>query len=371
MSLCIVGTRWGYFLGTELRRIYSGKLLVCGREPGRTQRIARNLGADDYVVGWETAVRDPAISAIIIALPPQMHCAAAKAALLAGKHVLVEKPLATSLEECDEIIDAARQTGVVLAGGENIPYRPALRRAKQLLADVGEPRLFIASSLHTASCSNNRSVGILLDVCVHYIRAVRYLFGEPDAVFASRAEQLVRQQPGDDNVTLLLSSRAGWQATLSFSWQASAGVCPEFILAGNRGALKIWPESTTVDVYPVKRTALTRIISGVRPEWLREKLQSPETQRRRIRLPRHDRMGYQAELQEFLNAVAAGKPNVSSAEEARRDLEIVMAAYSSLTSGASADCSVETQSPAAVTQVTSPRTAGPLPVFARRIAQSR
>ena len=60
-------------------------------------------------------------------------------------------------EECDAIIDAARRTGVVAAVGENIPYRPALRRAKQLLPEIGEPRLLLASALHTANGSNKNN----------------------------------------------------------------------------------------------------------------------------------------------------------------------------------------------------------------------
>jgi len=271
-----------------------------------------------------------------------MHREVSRAAALAGKHVLVEKPLATSLEDCDAIIRAAEAAGVVLAVGENIPFRPAVREARRLLREIGEPRLFFGSALHTANGQNDFGVGILLDFSVHYIRAVRELYGEPDRIYASRASGRVSGSV-EDNVTLLLSSKAGWQATLAFSWQASAGRVPEFIATGSRGAIKIWPDSASVDLYPLELSSWSRMAARIRPSWLRQRFESPELQRRRFKLPRNDRMGYQAELRAFLDAVERGRPDVSSAVEARRDLEIAMAAHASLACGGPVDCRTESR----------------------------
>jgi len=285
MAVCLVGTRWGQYLGTQLREIYSGPFFVCGRDPERTANIATSLHAQASLIGWESAVRHPDITAVILAIPAHMHREVARAAALAGKHVLVEKPLATTLEDCDAVIRAAQAAGVVLAVGENIPFRPAVREARRLLHHIGEPRLFFGSALHNAHGQNDVGVGILLDFSVHYIRAVRELYGEPDRVYASRASG---RTPGsaEDNVTLLLSSKAGWQATLAFSWQASAGRCPEFIATGSDGAIKIWPDSGSVDVYPLEPTAWARTVAKIRPSWLRQRFESPEIQRRRYKLPR-------------------------------------------------------------------------------------
>jgi predicted dehydrogenase len=337
MAICLVGTRWGQYLGTQLRKVYGGPLLVCGQDWRRTRRIGSQLGAEEVVVGWEKAVRHPGITSLILAIPAHLHVEAGRAALLRGKHVLLEKPMATNTGECDALIHAAQTAGMVLAVGENIPFRPAVREAKRLLPSIGEPRLFFGSALHTATPQNDADIGILLDFSVHYIRAVRVLYGEPDRVYASCASGSATE----DNVTLQLSSAAGWQATLAFSWQASAGRCPEFIATGSLGAIKIWPESSSVDFYPVQPSFWTRAVSRIRPNRLRQRLQSPELQRRRFRLPRRDRMGYQAELRHFLDAVRLGEPDVSSASSARRDLEIVMAAQTSLASGNPADCPPE------------------------------
>lgn len=319
--IAIIGTKWGHFLGTQLRKVYSGPLMICGRDPLRTERVAKLLRAHPLPGGWETAVAHPKIQTLILAIPPKMHAQVALAALHEGKHVLVEKPLAMNLEDCDRMIESALKNDVVLSVGENIPYRPAILEARRLMPLIGNPRLLLACALHGPAYQDD--TGILLDFAIHYVRAVRFLLGDPSGVYA---------MGGADNATLVLSGDA-WKANISLSWQAAAGRNPEFILAGDEGALKIWPESRAVDFYPVAPSLLTRAVERIRPWWLQQRLQSPELQRRRFRVPRRDRMGYQAELRHFLTAVGHNQGDVSSAIEGRRDIEVAMAAKMSFKMG--------------------------------------
>jgi len=336
----MVGTRWGHFLGSQLRSVFSGDLVVCGNDAQRTKAIGRTLKANDVVVGWKNAIARPDVSAVILALPPQLHAVAALAAIRAGKHVFVEKPLATNVEDAETMIERARSAGVVLFAGENVPYRPAIREARRLMPQIGTPRLLFGNSFSSLDAPSGTQInaGILLDFSVHYIRTVRYLLGEPDEVYASRAQALARSIE-EDNVTMVLTSAEGWQATLSLSWQGSVGRYPELVVTGSEGSMKIFPENAAVDLYPNKPTLMSRMLSHVRPWWLKDLLSSPESQRQRVSVPGNDRMGYRSELQDFLNLVAADKGNVTSAEEALRDLRIVMAAYDSLSSGVPVSCS--------------------------------
>jgi predicted dehydrogenase len=340
MALCIVGTRWGHFLGSQLRSVFSGDLVICGNDAQRTKAIGRTLKASDCVVGWKNAIARPDISAFILALPPDLHAAAALGAIRAGKHVFVEKPLATNVEDAETMIERARSAGVVLFAGENVPYRPAIREALRLMPQIGTPRLLFGTSFSSLDDPSvtQLTAGILLDFSVHYIRTVRYLLGEPDEVYASRAQALARSTE-EDNVTMVLTSAEGWQATLSLSWQGSVGRYPELVLTGSEGSMKIFPENAAIDLYPNKPTRKTRVLSHIRPWWLKDLLSSPESQRQRVSLPGSDRMGYRSELQDFLGMVAAGQGDVSSAEEALRDLKIVMAAYQSLSLGMPVSCS--------------------------------
>ena len=81
----------------------------------------------------EALVDDPAVDAVIVTTPPFLHHSVALAALRAGKHVLCEKPLAVSLREADELIDAARARGVVLATVSQGRFADEQRRMKALV----------------------------------------------------------------------------------------------------------------------------------------------------------------------------------------------------------------------------------------------
>jgi predicted dehydrogenase len=287
------------------------------------------------MVGWETALRDDRIGSVILALPPSMHRIVSEAAIRAGKHVLVEKPIAETIADADAMIKLAATSGLVLAVGENIPFRPDIRAALGMAPAIGEPRMLVATAMTAGTVSRSGArAGILLDFAVHYVRAVRLLAGEPDSVFS-----ILTGTTAKENCTIVLSSRRGWQAAIILSWQNSTGRNPEIILSGTSGALKIWPLSNALDFYPSKPTFYTRLVSRVRPWRLREMLQSFESQRTRIRFNTTDRMGTKAQLQAFITAFHKNVSDVSSAVEARRDLQIVAAARHSLSTGTACNLS--------------------------------
>lgn len=350
MAVCLIGTRWGLYLGEELRRFYKGPLFVCGRDHDRTKRVARKLRADHSFFDWRGAVRHPEVHALILALPARLHSAVGEEASIAGKHAFIEKPLATTVEGCNRLISAAEQARTLLMAGENVPFRSDIRHARRLLPEIGEPRLLLGHALHNVSSQHDLGLGILLDFSIHHIRAVRELFGEPDRVFASRAQSTVGVHETRDNVTLILSSATGWQAVLSLSWQGSAGRIPEFIATGSRGAMKIWPDGRFVDLYAGAPNRLGQLISRIRPYKLQRLLQSPELQRRRYTTSSSDRMGYGRELRTFMSSIETGVRDLTSARQARRDVEIAVAAERSLSSGRAVHCAVDDHDQACIDQ---------------------
>jgi predicted dehydrogenase len=93
---------------------------------------------------WKQAVADPDIDLIDICLPDNMHYEVAKAALLAGKHVLCEKPLADTAAQARELADIAREKGVITRVGHAFPRNPVHDRAKEIIdaGEIGEIKLF-------------------------------------------------------------------------------------------------------------------------------------------------------------------------------------------------------------------------------------
>ena len=95
---------------------------------------------------WEEAVADPDIDLIDICLPDNLHYDVAKAALLAGKHVYCEKPLADTAEQARELADLAREKGVITRVGHAFPRNPVHDLAKDIIqsGEIGDIKLFKA-----------------------------------------------------------------------------------------------------------------------------------------------------------------------------------------------------------------------------------
>ncbi len=339
--VCVVGTHWGESHLQSLRQAAPGiRLFVCGREPKRTRRIARRWKAEDCFLGLEAAVRDPRIRAVTLALPHHLHCAATEMALQAGKHVLVEKPIATTLADADRMIEAARQSGCVLMVAENMHYRPTLaavcRRVQA--GDLGAPLHMLAQTgapRHPQGWVADRDQsggGVFLDIGIHYVRAMRLLLGEPAQVTAFRPLQVRTEMSGEDGLVAIFSQPGKWHCQIVTTWAATLGKLPDIVLAGDRGAFHLWPRTGYFDYYPIAPRPLTSLAARLRPHWLRARYMRPEWQRLRVRVGRPDN-GYREEMCAFLNAIATGSAGVESACSARRDLELVLCAYQSMESG--------------------------------------
>ena len=99
--------------------------------------VAANFPRSTPVPDWQTALDDPAVDAVLVATPASTHYALTKAALEAGKHVFVEKPLAMTAVEADELVALANRTSRTLMVGHTFLYNAAVRYTKDLL-DRGE-----------------------------------------------------------------------------------------------------------------------------------------------------------------------------------------------------------------------------------------
>lgn len=346
IGVCVVGTGWGSFHCDLVRRASpAARVFVCGQKADRTARVARAVGAEDYFVGMEKAIADPRVQALILALPHDLHRQAAELAAAAGKHALVEKPIATNLADADAMIEAAKRAGTILMVAEDMHFRPTIREAvrRTILGDIGEPLYLLAHAgglrrpQGWAAQAERMGGGVLMDIGVHYVRALRLLMGEPDSVLASRGMQINTKMSGEDSVQLLFSSRAGWEAHMLLSWASVRGYLPDIVVAGEKGTFHLWPSAPFLDYYPADPCLIVRLGSYVRPYWLRELWMHPRFGRVRIKVPEREGTGYADEVCEFLSAIAEERQPVTPPEDGRRDLEIVLRCYDALTQCRRAD----------------------------------
>jgi len=127
----------------------------------------------------------PDIDALVVATPPRMHGVLASQALRHGKHVLVEKPLATSLAEALALAGAARQSGATLMVGHTFEFNPAVRELKRRVASGELGRVYYIHSARLNLGLYRSDVNVVWDLAVHDISIMNYLLdATPTAVAA-------------------------------------------------------------------------------------------------------------------------------------------------------------------------------------------
>ena len=142
---------------------------------------------------------DPAVDAVVIATPHHLHTVAVEAAAQAGKHILLEKPMAPTLAECDRILAAADQAGVTLMLGHTSQFAPAYQLAKQMLdgGELGEIVLGVSTMSKFWFEPNRRDWhldrqtggGMWLTAGIHCLDRLTWLVGSPVARVSARTRR--------------------------------------------------------------------------------------------------------------------------------------------------------------------------------------
>lgn len=159
---------------------------VAGRDQARTARYAADNGIEQAVVGYETLLARDDVDIVYVALPNALHAEWTMAALRAGKPVLCEKPLCVSVEQTEEVLRVAQETGRLLWEAFVFPFHPQMDRVRELVrgGDLGEVRETHASlhfrlrSRENIRLSPELSGGALNDVGCYCICLADLIFEE-------------------------------------------------------------------------------------------------------------------------------------------------------------------------------------------------
>jgi len=157
------------------------------------------------------------LDAVVIATPVRLHYPLAKASLLAGKHTLIEKPMAASSAECVELIELAQQKGLVLMVGHTFLYSPPVRRIKEVIdrGDIGEIRYISSRRLNLGLFQ--KDINVAWDLAPHDISIILYFMGDVPLTVNCRGDAHIT--PGiEDVTTMCLMFSKGRSAVIQSSW---------------------------------------------------------------------------------------------------------------------------------------------------------
>ncbi len=191
--------------------------LVCDSDPKNLKRAKGLAPAARQTSDFAAVLADPTIDAVVLATPAVLHAEQSIAALRAGKHVLVEKPLALSVSDAMAVKAAADASGRVLMVGHLMLYHAAVLRLREMIqsGDIGE--LYYLYSLRVNLGKLRQDENAMWSLAPHDISIILYLLGRNPVSVAARGHAYL--QPGVEDVVFLnLLFGDGKMAQIQVSW---------------------------------------------------------------------------------------------------------------------------------------------------------
>lgn len=326
INVGIIGTGWcgGIRAETCADSPFVNELHIAEINPERLAEVAKLTKPKTATSEWRELLDNDAIEAIIIsATPESTHFPMAQAALEAGKHVFLEKPMAQSLEEADSLIDLATRKGLKLTIGYSQRFNPkyAYMREKVLDGTIGEPVSALISRHITRNLGNKISGRTRLSpAAMEATHDLDFLLWcleprKPVRVYAQGVEKVMRKagRNAADCMWIVVTMDDGFCFTVGAGWILPPGY-PNFSstwleFVGSDGALLI--DDTHKDV-----------ILNTMGEGVRFPMSSMPGERvgHTYAGPMH------AETVHFLDAVARDRPVLVTPQQARKVMEVYMAA---------------------------------------------
>lgn len=219
LSVGVVGCGyWGPNLVRNFRALPDCTLrAVCDLNKDRLAHMRSLYPEVQGETQFERLLEDKDIDAIVIATSLKHHFRMAKASLQAGKHTLIEKPMAGSVEQCEELIALARAKGRVLMVGHTFLYSPAVRKIKEIIdnGDIGEIRYISARRLNLGLFQPD--INVTWDLAPHDLSIILYIMEE--LPFSVNCRGVAHITPGIEDVTSMnLHFSSERSAIVQSSW---------------------------------------------------------------------------------------------------------------------------------------------------------
>jgi len=213
LNIGVVGCGyWGPNLIRNFRSLADCRMrTICDASVDRLKHLKTLYPEVEAETKYENLLNDTTLDAIVIATPVRHHFPMAKSSLLAGKHTFIEKPLAASVAQCEELVALAKKQGLILMVGHTFLYSPAVRKMKEIVAkgDIGEIRYISARRLNLGLFQ--KDINVAWDLAPHDLSIILHIMDEtPNRI---NCQGTAHVTPGIEDVTSM---------SLHFSQEKSA-----------------------------------------------------------------------------------------------------------------------------------------------------
>ena len=319
LALCIVGC--GSYARSVLEDIHDMtedvELFYASRDIEKAKGYLDTFGGAGCFGSYEEAAGDTRVEALYFLTPHDLHLENALLAARHRKHILVEKPIARTISEGRQMVQAARDAGVRLMVAENYRFLPTVEECKRLMEQgaIGDLRLIQVQSEAYAETSGWRTSaaitggGRFIDGGIHSVDAMVNLGGLPERVYAAVPPRVLQTGDGEDGLVITAHLPGGALGLISYSVAT-----------------------------PVREPRQTTHVTGFdgqisfEPFGSEVFLSTPDGERT-VQLSESGR-GVRGMVREFRSCIREGREPAMSGEDGLRDLAVVLAAYRSAEEGA-------------------------------------
>ena len=234
LNVAVVG--YGYWGPNLVRNVIGSTAMqlhaLCERDGDRADAFRTRVPGVAVEPDFDELLLAPALDAVVIATPPNTHYALCKRALQAGKHVLVEKPMAKTAAQARELKELADQRGLVIMPGHTFLYSPAVNKVRDLIHDdaVGEV-YFVTSS--RMNLGNYQPDGVVCDLAPHDLSILIHWLDRP-VVQVSASARNIFQENVPETAFITLTFEGGTTANIQVSWLAPRKVRQMMIVGSRR-----------------------------------------------------------------------------------------------------------------------------------------
>src|SRR5438874_1262131 len=205
---------------------------ICDLDEQRLAAMGRRYPAAQTTADYKKLLADPGLDAVAVVTPVATHFQIAKEALLAGKHVLVEKPLTATAREAEELIELAERHGRTLMVDHTFVYTGAVRKMKEIVAGGELGDLLYFDSIRINLGLFQRDINVLWDLAPHDLSIMDYLIGRQPVGLSALGSCHIEQ--GIENIAyLVMHFDDEFIAHFHFNWLAPVKI-RRTLIAGSR-----------------------------------------------------------------------------------------------------------------------------------------
>jgi len=304
---------------------------LCDLYPEKAEAKRKQYGLDAKVVSDYRDLLEGDIDLVSVCLPPYVHAPVTVDFLNAGSHVIVEKPMASSLKECDEMIEAARRSGKLLSVIAQNRFRDPIMKLKQVLDSGLAGKILHAQvdslwwrghcyyDLWWRGTWEKEGGGPTLNHAVHHIDGLLWMLGRPSEVKAYMSNVAHDNAEVEDLSIAILKYPSGALGQLTSS-VVHHGEEQQYVFQGEHARISA----------PWRVTASISKPNGF-PE--RNEALEQEIQRYYDELPKLEYEGHAGQIENVLDAIEQGTPLLIDGVSGRSTLELIMSIYKAASTG--------------------------------------